>query len=82
MIISDLQYIETVDNCEEVQGGHFRSYNAFAEAYGTANAYGDEYIISSTQTTALTVSPSSNSPARSFSNSRSLSESSSFPIRD
>lgn len=86
MIISDLQYIETVDNCEEVQGGKFRSYspayNAFAEAFGIANAFGDDYITSFSQTTTLTVPPSPNTPTRqAFSDSRSVSESSSDPIR-
>ena len=45
MIISDLQYIESVDNSEvQVAGGYHRRYyrEAYASADADADAYGDK----------------------------------------
>jgi hypothetical protein len=54
MIISDLQYIESVDT-SEIQGGSYyykKGGSAYANAYGDAQAYG-KYTSANTYTSVI-----------------------------
>jgi len=74
MIISDLQYIESVDT-SEVQGGFFFSFDsAFAAADATAVSFGDD-TFASTNTATIADSDSGVSAASSSSVSSASSSS-------